>query len=274
MGTNPCCYTPQDVLDLHSFAEQYQKNILFLNQEIPRGTIPYVIHFVWLGPKPFPNKSIQNVLSWKNHHPDWRFILWTDSKERNPPIPEMEIRLVQERDFGLLQHLIETSTNWGEKADMIRYSVLYQEGGVYADHDVWCEKSVAPLIETFDFVVGCDPLQEHPGIDSDLITNTSTIMSRPGHPILQATIAEIANGWELASQKVTGTDKLSNLTRTMLRTVAPFVSKVKGGTNLEGNRDIVLPSIYLYSNEVFPEDVYESLLLKGYVFAIHKHNVK
>ena len=270
MGSPTVTCSPQDLQDLREFSEDYQKKIQYLN-EPHRGTIPKVIHFVWLGPKPFPSISIQNVISWKTHHPNWQFILWTDSKEREPPIPGMEIRLVQEYDFGSLQPLIESTNYWAEKSDMIRYMILYNEGGIYADHDMWCEKSVAPLVDAFDCVVGCDPQQQHPGIESAIITNNSTIMARPGHPILKKTIEGIVLGWDRATQQCPGKDPESSFMRTALRTLSPFVSAVKRYRNRKGNRDIILPAAYMYPHGVFSKDVFEKLRADGYVFAIHKH---
>jgi mannosyltransferase OCH1-like enzyme len=270
MGPCTTTYSSQDLQDIRSFSDEYKKNIRYLHRPT-LATIPKVIHFIWLGPKSFPDASVRNVMSWSKHHPDWRLILWTDSRERRPPIHGMEIRLIQEYDFGPLQRLIEGSNNWGEKSDMIRYMLLYKEGGVYADHDVWCDKSVAPLANGFDFVVGCDSQQKHPGIESNVITNTSTIMARPQHPIFEKTIEGVVQGWDIAMQQFPENDPESVFARALQRTLSPFVSAVKKFRNRHGTRDIVLPAIYMYSYQIFPNDIFEKLHSEGYVFVVHKH---
>jgi mannosyltransferase OCH1-like enzyme len=236
----------------------------------PLKHIPQVIHFIWIGPRPFPEKSIPNVISWIQHHPDWEIIFWTDSDDRNVPVPGMKKRLVQEYDFGALSPLLAQSTVYCEKTDMMRYTILFKEGGVYADHDIWCDKSVDPLSSHFDFVVGLDPAQEHPGIESNVIPNNSIIISRAGHPILLKTIETIIQGWDSATQMCPGTDQKSIFERVMRRTLSPFVSSIKNCRNLE-TRNIILTDIYFYSHKAFTPEELENLRQKGYIYAIHKH---
>ncbi len=261
----------KDNEELISFAEDYRKNIGYLSSA-SLDHIPHAIHFVWLGNRPFPQKSIPNVISWIEHHPGWDVFFWTDSAEASVPVPGMKKRLVCDYDFGVLTPYISRSTEFCERADMMRYMILFQEGGVYADHDVWCEQSVDTLLSHFDFVAGLDPSQVHPGIESNIIPNNSTIISRPGHPILSNTIGNIALNWDSATQEYLETGHKNRIELVARRTLAPFVTAVKTHRNIE-TRDIVLPDIYFYSHGVFPQEVFEKLHTEGYVYVIHKHNL-
>ena len=39
--------------------------------------IPKIIHQIWLGPLPPPQRWLD---SWRDHHPDWDYHLWTNEK--------------------------------------------------------------------------------------------------------------------------------------------------------------------------------------------------
>src|SRR5690606_14750040 len=129
-------------LDLHSEDLenlQFYKSLFFKNRApLPeiRQKIPKVIHFIWLGQRPFPESSKKNLLSWRNLHPDWIMKFWTDSSEMKTPISGMEPHSVSCIPLSKLGHLITQTSNYGELSDLFRYEILFHEGGIYADHDV------------------------------------------------------------------------------------------------------------------------------------------
>ena len=72
--------------------------------ETPR--IPKIIHHIWIGSPP-PDRIKPFIESWKIHHPDWTYYLWTDIDIEN---------------FGLInKEAYAAATNWGEK---LRYCAL------------------------------------------------------------------------------------------------------------------------------------------------------
>ena len=97
--------------------------------EVPR--IPKIIHHIWLG-SPFPEKYKILRETWKKHHPDWEFVLWTDE--------DIEA-------FGLFnKDLYDQSDNYGAKSDIARYEILYRFGGLYIDTDFESEEDYNELI--------------------------------------------------------------------------------------------------------------------------------
>lgn len=49
--------------------------------------IPKIIHFIWVGPNPLPDKYIENILRWAQQNPSFQVNLWVDRKsavERAP----------------------------------------------------------------------------------------------------------------------------------------------------------------------------------------------
>ena len=81
-----------------------------------------VIHFIWVGPKPFPRDSVENVRSWIAKHPDWTFKFWTD---RDRPLPHKQMQLVriQDHQFIKLYDCYKKSDNYGE-IDVLRYEIF------------------------------------------------------------------------------------------------------------------------------------------------------
>lgn len=90
--------------------------------------IPKMIHIIWIGPKPFPYQ--ENYDSWVNLNPEFKVKLWTDMN-----IPTLH----NKKAFGYMK-------SYAAKADILRLELLYRYGGIYADADSRCLRSIYPLI--------------------------------------------------------------------------------------------------------------------------------
>ena len=189
--------TKEDFENLHFFKKLFDtRKTLFKEVQTHNFRIPKVLHFVWLGPKSFPRESVENVRSWMAKHPDWTIKFWTD-KERPLPCPGMELKLVRDFEFLMLDKCYQKSDNWAEKSDVLRYEILYQEGGVYADHDVKCFKAFDSLNHAYDFYCGMDmPYQS--SLPSCVFPTNNLIGIAPGHPILKTCMQSLKlNGTRL-----------------------------------------------------------------------------
>jgi mannosyltransferase OCH1-like enzyme len=96
------------------------------------------IHQIWVGPNPIPQKSIMFIQKIKELHPDYEYKLWTD------------IDLTSE-NFSTL-HFINSTPVYAQKADIMRYEILYKHGGMYLDIDFEVFKPLTSLL-THDLVV-------------------------------------------------------------------------------------------------------------------------
>ena len=82
--------------------------------------IPKIIHQIWIGDqKKRPAKLIE---SWINKNPTWNHILWTENNIY--------------KTINSVQY--ESADELPGKADILRYSLLYQFGGVFVDADSEC----------------------------------------------------------------------------------------------------------------------------------------
>ena len=83
---------------LKHLSRAYSKQINLLRGD-PLNHIPHQMHLIWIGPKAFPQESVDNVQAFRDVHPDWTMNFWTDSEDRPLPILGMIRRLVTEEYF-------------------------------------------------------------------------------------------------------------------------------------------------------------------------------
>lgn len=97
-------------------------------------SIPPILHFIWLG-SDVPADVKFFISTWVKCHPGWMIKIWGDEhlKEFN-------------WSNGYSKYAFGIADSWAEKADILRYEILYQEGGIYADVDFICLKSFNDLI--------------------------------------------------------------------------------------------------------------------------------
>ena len=98
------------------------------------SSIPKILHFIWVGQNQIPESYIYYIQSWLFNHKGWKYYFWDDSN-----IPKL---------FN--QDLYDNAEFYAQKADILRYEILYNYGGVYIDCDFLCLKSIDELIENID----------------------------------------------------------------------------------------------------------------------------
>ena len=255
----------QDRSLLKQLSGAYAKQIRFL-RGAPINHIPHQIHLIWIGPKPFPQESIPNVQSFKDRQSGWTMNFWTDSEDRPLPIPGMVRRLVTEDYFQPIMDLYAASTNYAEKADLLRCVILQKEGGLYFDHDASCERSFNALADHFDFVAACERIRYyHEGMKSSVAPAIGLFLSRPGHPILQRFIDLAHQRWNSAPAYPKGEE----WRRVIYRTFDSFALAVRQQRSFPGNRDLILPTAYFYPNLAFKPSFVKKLRRMGYVYSVH-----
>lgn len=116
--------------------------------------IPKTIHYCWFGGKPKP-KSVQRCIdSWKKYCPDYEVKEWNEQNYDVNRIPYTR-NAYQAGKYAFV-------------SDVARFSVLYQEGGVYFDTDVEAIKPIDNLLERGPFMgwerAGSNILNVNPGL--------------------------------------------------------------------------------------------------------------
>lgn len=240
----------EDLHALEQFQTLYEKNKHLRFTNSGEYKIPKVIHIIWLGPKAFPPESVENIRSWIAHHPDWTFKFWTD-RERFPPCNGMEICDVNQFLFLFLQRCYEESDNWGEKSDILRFEILYQEGGMYIDHDAGCLTSFKGMHKGYDFY--CCLEVPHPPINGrNITTGIGLLGSKPYHPVIGRVIEMINSKWVTIGQKYQGRDGYSRTRLVMERTYMILTYALQDKLQQDGNADIVFPAAYFFAKKGIP----------------------
>jgi hypothetical protein len=234
--------TKEDVENLSYFRKIFEQNIHLLPVHKQELKIPKVIHFIWIGPKNFPRESVENVKSWMARHPDWTVKFWTD-RPRPLPHPHMQVAFVQDLKFLKLSECYRKSDNYAEKSDLLRYEILYQEGGVYVDHDVKCFKPFDTLNSSYDLYCGLELPSASPLSSSVNVTN-NLIGARPGHPVIKNCLEWLPSKWEEIEKLYPGKDKDAVIQRVSHRTFAAFTDSVRQLAGKQGNVDMVFPAFY------------------------------
>ncbi len=130
--------------------------------------IPKILHQIWIGPDPIPPACKVWMLGWKEMHPGWEYRLWTDEN-----LPEMSANSLQ---------VYHETPEYAGKADVLRYEIVKQFGGLYVDVDFECYKPVDSLIKNAAFL-GVWPVKGR-------ICN-GIFAASPHHPILQKTVKNL-----------------------------------------------------------------------------------
>lgn len=206
----------KDTVDL--LKNLYEKSLAVLPSDCPK--IPKIIHQIWVGSKPVPPmfKALQKT--WQKYHPDWEYKLWTNQEAE-------EIILIN-RD------LYDKAKDPVEKADLLRYEILLQQGGLYVDGDFECIASLDKLHYICDFYTGIMPN------DVRIILNNAIIACSPGHPIIEQIVTKIKQNKNSHHLMRSGVHHFSNACLEGLKT-AP-------GINVAYPVDIFYPLPYRYNN--------------------------
>jgi hypothetical protein len=235
----------RDALDRYKSLYDRHQELRFVKSNTTK--IPKIVHFIWLGPRAFPPQSVENVRTWMAQNPDWTFKFWTD-RPRDPPCHGMETVLVKEYPFPILGKRYAASQNWGEKSDVLRFEILYNQGGVYVDHDANCLQPFAGLHGAYDFY--CCLEVPHPLVAGYNITSGNGVIgSRSGHPVVKKVIDLMDERWDELERKYPGNDGFSKTQIVMERTYLALTLALQNTIDLPGNVDIVLPAAHFFAKK-------------------------
>lgn len=263
-------FRTKDFADLQMYSANYYDKIgrLGLGLNSPYR-IPKLIHFIWVGPKEFPKTSVENLLSWQKLHPDWRLLFWTDSKDRQCPIKGMERHQIDEISFIALKPYLSKTSNYAEMADLIRYELIYERGGVYVDHDVHALKPFDIFNIAFDFYAALENPHTNTGFNGKIFPCNCLFGARVHHPILKEAIKNVQLRWDEVENKYPGNDAKSTFARVMNRTFLSFRFAVEDTLSQNHSIDMILPSSYFFADKIFKKSTRKELAKLGYVYATH-----
>jgi mannosyltransferase OCH1-like enzyme len=129
--------------------------------------IPRVLHRIWIGPDPVPERFEHYADSWRRHHPDWEFRLWRD--EDLPPLS--------------CAAALDRTQRFKVRYDITRLELLRQMGGVIVDLDVEAIRPIDSLLEGVTAFVGRTAQGTRVG--------NQVIGAVAGHPLLEHAVKRL-----------------------------------------------------------------------------------
>jgi len=156
--------------NINSSINRFHQRLSLSSLTLSSFSIPKILHFIWLGPNELLPKYIKCIETWQIIHSNWTLKLWTDENIKDLNFDNRDI--------------FDKADNYGMKSDILRYEILYREGGIYIDIDYECLQSIENIINNCTFFAG---------LSSTLTLEISNgiIGSIPGHPLLQMLLSSI-----------------------------------------------------------------------------------
>ena len=127
--------------------------------------IPRILHRIWLG-GPMPEREQALGETWASHHPGWEMRLWHEGN-----LPTLRNATI-----------FASAASYAQQADVLRYEVLLEHGGVYVDTDFECLRSLEPLL------VGVEAFTAR---EDELRASIGILGCVPGHPFFAAVVAAL-----------------------------------------------------------------------------------
>ena len=106
-----------------------------------------MIHRIWLGSE-LPESFVEYGRTWHEHHPSWTQVLWTDHPQRELPYVRVATlpQLRNQAIFDAAPALVRAANVGQFRADLLRYELLVDHGGVYVDADFECLRPIDELL--------------------------------------------------------------------------------------------------------------------------------
>lgn len=152
--------------------------------------IPHIIHQTYVDEN-IPYKFSEFVKSFIRHNLDWKYYFWTDKSAR---------RLIADRHPGLL-------ATWDHykkginRADALRYVVLYEYGGVYVDLDFECLRPLHRVTMKYACMFPTEPFEHSVfRLNVPFLLTNAIILCRPKHPFLKQLIDSLPTYLPMAEQ--------------------------------------------------------------------------
>lgn len=156
-GEMSCYIIP--MMCIRNFCGNTGKGALIMTS---KPVIPKVLHYMWLGNRPMPEKLEKCVESWKTFCPDYEIVRWDETNydvHKNAFVAEAY-------DNG----------RYGFVPDFARLDILHQYGGIYMDTDVEVVRSLDELLyqrafcgvekwQVLNFGGCCGAVKGHAGLE-------------------------------------------------------------------------------------------------------------
>lgn len=164
---------------------QPELDLEFPTEEGAAPRIPHIIHQVFLtstSEDAVPAFFLDNVKTYFHHNPNWTYFFWTNTTAR---------AFLADRHPSLLE-FYDNTNEIVVKGDMLRYVLLYEFGGLFADLDTVNHRPLDVATTKYPCILVPEPF-EHAVLwyYKPFITINAIMLCRPKHPFFQTLIDSI-----------------------------------------------------------------------------------
>lgn len=143
------------------------------------SNIPKIFHHIWLPDTSLMPEEFQEYRrTWMKHHPDWKFYMWDFEDLAFSPFQ------MYNQDVFNAASLYVPGHEYQLQADILRYELLNEYGGVYVDCDMVCHK---PIDELLTEDVRCFAAWEKQG----KWVNNAILGSTKGHSLIHNLVRNV-----------------------------------------------------------------------------------
>lgn len=154
----------------------------FPTRPAEKPVIPHIIHQTYKD-EYIPEVFSSYVKSFETKNPSWKYYFWTDKSAR---------QLIAER-HSLFLPVWDSYRKNIFRADALRYFVLYEFGGIYADLDVECLRPLDRVTNKYAAIFPPEPVEHSARYGYPFIINNAIMISRPKHPFLKQIIDSLSH---------------------------------------------------------------------------------
>lgn len=203
--------------------------------------IPKKIHYCWFGGNPLSSQAKKCIESWKRYCPDYEIIEWNEKNF----------------DIDCCSYVREAydAKKWAFVSDYARFSILYDQGGLYFDVDVELVRSLDDIVAQGAFM-GCE--------ENGIVAPGLGLAVEPGHELYKMLLDGYRNRSFYAD------DKTMDLT-----TVVAYTTGYLKKYGLKDVEDVQrIEGILIYPKEFFcPKDpVTREIHITDRTVAIHHYD--
>lgn len=146
--------------------------------------IPKIVHQVWEGRTSTIPKYLETLSrSWKELNPDYEYHLWGDD----------EMVTMVKQNYPHMWKIYDSFPEDVQRWDTIRYMILSQFGGIYADLDSECLESLDKLLEEKSCCFGIEPPQHAKNVGVNCLIGNAFMAAVPNQPFFDVVLSEIMN---------------------------------------------------------------------------------
>ncbi|EDM37809.1 hypothetical protein PBAL39_15329 [Pedobacter sp. BAL39] len=153
-------------------------------ETLDKDSFPRIIHQTW-PTKDLPSYFVTLSNTWKDSHPEWKYVLWTDDMNK-----EFISKFYPEFLDQYNSYQVEI-----ERVDAVRYFILMHFGGVFIDMDFECLKNIDDLIQDAECFFSVEPDAHCEKFNKQKILCNAFMGCKPGNIFFKSLCQSLEFTW-------------------------------------------------------------------------------